>query len=76
MKDRKLICITEVIDDSTGTWRVGEIEFSITLGFLEQYLKTYGEKGKDEIISMLEFLKSKVEEYYQRVVEIKEQDDG
>lgn len=67
MQDRTLIKITEVIDDDTGNWRIGEIEFAITSGFLEEYLKRYGEKGKKEIIDMFEYLKSKVEEYFEKV---------
>ena len=68
MEDRTLIKITEVTDDSTGNWRMGEIEFGITIGLLKDYLENYGEKGKKEIIDMLEYLKSKVEEYSERVV--------
>lgn len=67
MRDRTLIKVTEVIDDSTGNWRIGEIEFGITVGFLEEYLKRYGEKGEKEIIDMLEYLKSKVQEYFDKV---------
>ncbi len=67
MEDRTLIKLTEVIDDSTGNWRIGEIEFGITVGFLKEYLKKYGEKGKKEIIDMLEYLKSKVEEYFESI---------
>lgn len=67
MKDRTLIKITEVMDDSIGNWRIGEIEFSITVGFLEEYLKKYGKKGEKEIIDMLEFLKSRVKGYSERV---------
>ena len=67
MEDRTLIKVTEVTDDSTGNWRIGEIEFGIFVGFLKDYLKKHGEKGKKEIIDMLEYLKSKVEEYFERV---------
>lgn len=67
MQDRTLIEITEVIDDSTGIWRIGEIEFGIVVGFLKDYLKKHGEKGKKEIVDMLEYLKSKVEEYFESV---------
>ena len=67
MQDRTLIRITEVIDDSTGNWRIGEIEFSIAVGWLEEYLKKYGKKGEKEIIGMLEFLKFKVTKYSERV---------
>ena len=67
MEDRTLIKVTEVTDDSTGNWRIGEIELGIFVGFLKDYLKKHGEKGKKEIIDMLEYLKSKVEEYFERV---------
>ena len=67
MKDITLIKITQVVDDETGIWRQGEIEFGIFTRLVEDYLKNYGEKGKKEIIDTLEYLKSKVEECFRRV---------
>lgn len=67
MKDITLIKITKVVDDDTGIWRQGEIEFGILTEPLKDYLKNYGKKGEKEIIDMLEFLKSKVEEYFKSV---------
>lgn len=64
MNDRILMKITEVFDDDSGIWDIGEIEFGISVMLLERYLKIYGKKGKEEIIKMLEFLKTKVEEYW------------
>ena len=67
MRDKTLIKITEVIDDETGNWEIGEIEYGIVTEDLNDYLRVYREKGKKEIISMLEHLKSKVEEYFERI---------
>ena len=67
MKDITLITITKVVDDETGIWRQGEIEFGIFTGLLEDYLKSYGEKGKKEIIDTLEYLKSRVEKCFDGV---------
>lgn len=67
MKDITLIKITKVVDDDTDIWRQGEVEFGIFTEPLKDYLKNYGEKGKKEIIDMLEYLKSKVEEYFRSV---------
>ena len=63
MKDQMLLEITEVVDDSTGNWYVGEIEFGIS-GCLETYLLEYGEKGRDEILGTLDYLKRAVTKQY------------
>jgi len=63
MKDRMLLEITEVVDDDTGNWYVGEIEFGIS-GNLEQYLREYGEKGRDDILGTLDYLKGAVTKQY------------
>lgn len=67
MKDQMLLQVTQVIDDSTGIWGVGEIEFGIS-GMLDPYLMEYGEKGRDEILDTLEYLKRVVIEKYNTIL--------
>ena len=60
MKDQMLLQVTEVIDDNTGIWHVGEIEFGISAN-LNKYLSKYGEEGRDKILEVLDYLKWAVE---------------
>lgn len=66
MQDQRLLEITEVTDDETGIWQVGEIEFGI-YGTLEEYLRAYGKKGKDEILKTLDYLKREVQSRFDRL---------
>ena len=59
MKDQPLMCVTRVLDDDTGIWAGDLCEFSIYLGRVEQFLKSHGKKGANEICSMLDTLKKK-----------------
>ena len=65
MKDRDLIKVKEILDDETGIWSHDLVDYGILVGPLREFLKKTGEVGRDEIIKTLEFLKTKVEEYYQ-----------
>lgn len=60
MKDQMLLQVTEVIDDNTGIWHVGEIEFGISAN-LNTYLAEHGEVGRDKILEALDYLKWVVE---------------
>ncbi len=64
MKDRNLLAVTEVIDDETGNYRIGEIDYSITIGLLDNYFARYGNEGKKEIIQILAFLIYYVEDRF------------
>ena len=59
MESQMLLEVTEVIDDDTGIWHMGEVEFGIS-GNLETYLLKYGEKGRDDILAVLNYLKEAV----------------
>lgn len=53
-------------DDDTGMYRVGEVDFGIH-GSLDDFLKSYGDAGRKEILFTLCFLISTVNEKWERI---------
>lgn len=49
---KELLEITYHDDDDTGMYGVGEVDFGIH-GTLDNFLKSFGREGKDDIISTL-----------------------
>ena len=70
MQDRMLLQVTQITDDSTGCYSVGELNFGIS-GTLDTYLEKHGIKGRDELTSMLGFLIHRVHEYSNKIEEKK-----
>ena len=64
MQDRILLSVTEILDDSTGIWVNDLCDFSVHVGYLEEFLQNYGEKGAQKICEMLDYLKKAVMEDY------------
>ncbi len=54
MRDRELIRVTEVTDDSTGTWEVGELEYGVP-GTMDEFLKARPE-NRERLAKFLEGL--------------------
>ena len=48
-------------DNDTGIYRIGEVDFGVFSGILDEYLKIYGAEGKKEITLMLAYLIFEVE---------------
>ena len=59
MKDRDLIKVTEIVDDDTGMYTVGELDFGIC-GVVDDFLKREPE-NRLRLIKMLRFLADKLE---------------
>jgi len=55
-----LITIQRVTDDETGIWSIGEVDYSINLGNLEDFIRHYGEEGRQELIDKLDYLRTYV----------------
>lgn len=66
-KTEILMTIEKVTDCETGDYYIGELDYGIKVGALENYLNTYGFNGKKELIYELGFLICKVEEYWQDI---------
>ena len=49
-----------------GMYQVGEVDFGIS-GSLDEYLERHGERGKNDIIKTLDYLKEQVEEKWQTI---------
>lgn len=62
-----LITIEKITDCDTGDYQIGELDFGIKVGQVESYLKTYGLKGKKELLAMLGHLCFQVERYFQEL---------
>jgi len=67
MKDRKLMCVTQIMDDETGIWAGDMVEQAIYVENLKQFLKTYKESGKKALLDELDFLKKDVERYWEEI---------
>lgn len=57
---KPLIKVEYHSDDDTGMYHIGEIDFGIN-GGLDDYLRHYGLKGKQDIISTMGYLIYEVE---------------
>jgi len=62
----KLLDVTYHTDDETGLYRVGEVDFGVNAR-LQDYLRRYGIKGRDDILTTLAYLTHTVWEVWQRV---------
>lgn len=68
MAQRKdLISIEMVTDCETGLYRIGELDYGISVIAMENYLKNYGHEGRKELLYMLGFLSHQVCEYFERI---------
>ena len=63
---RTLLEVKYHSDDDTGMYRVGEIDFGIW-GTLDEYLKRYGRKGKEDIVGTLGYLIYEVERKFREI---------
>ncbi len=63
-----LISITKVTDDETGTYEIGELDFSLHCGPLMRYMKVYGWEGRQELMAMLGTMATHVDRYYKESV--------
>lgn len=76
MGQRKtLLTIDYHTDDETGIYEIGEIDFGI-VGHLENYLRSYGRRGKDEIIKALAYLMYAVKCEFRRIEDEKPKQIG
>lgn len=58
---KTLMTVEYVTDHDCGNYRIGEGEFGIKVGALEDYLKSFGYEGKCEIVKTLSTLIYEVE---------------
>ena len=56
VQTKELIVIEYVTDSEVAHVHMGEIDYGIYTGVLENYIKHYGAKGKKEIMNTLAFL--------------------
>lgn len=63
-RGQELLTLSYITDCDTGMYAMGEIDFGIVSGVLDDYLKRYGYKGKNEITSMLGYLIYEVEKRF------------
>lgn len=64
---KDLLELNYLVDDDTGMYHVGEIDFGIHSGALEDYLLSYGYEGKKEIVAMLGHLIYEVEDRWKKM---------
>lgn len=64
---KKLLEVNYHYDSDTGIYKIGEVDFGIHGGLLEDYLKRYGLKGRNEIVKTLGYLIHKVFEVHSEV---------
>ena len=63
---KDLLKIDYHTDDETGIYYIGEVDFGIC-GTLDDYLKYYGLKGKEEIVKTLAYLIYAVEDKFRNM---------
>lgn len=66
MQDEVLMEITKVVDDSTGIWEVGEVEWGIK-GTLDGYIKEHGYDGVKQLLCALGHLSYEVKDRYYKL---------
>ena len=73
MKDRVLLSVTEILDDEAGYTGGDLCDFDLHRA-CDDFLKEYGEKGRDAILAMLDFLKTDVIQSFERLKEPSHED--
>lgn len=64
MKDTPLLSVTKIIDDESGICSGDLCDFSIHCADLDDFLRSHGQKGAEEICETLDYLKKAVMEEY------------
>lgn len=64
MRSSPILSLTVVTDDETGMYTMGELDFSIHVGAVEDYLKRNGHQGYKDMLFMMGVLTGKVTEYF------------
>lgn len=76
MQDKPIMSVTVVIDDETGIWANDICEYSYSSWEVEQILNRYGQKGYNEILSMLHCLENNVKKDWKKLKGKKEKSNG
>ena len=63
MRDRVLFSITVIDDDDTGIYSVGELDFSIVVTALDNYLRDNPLEKRDKIFAHLGNISCLINEY-------------
>jgi len=69
MKDRPIMCVTEILDDDTGIWASNICDTSTNVKVLERILKDYGKEGYKEILGCLNILRRDLETAWETIRE-------
>ena len=67
MRDKPIMCVTEILDDDSGIWSNNICDTSIDTGALERILNDYGEEGYKEILDCLNILKRDLENTWEKL---------
>ena len=67
MKDKPIMCITEILDDDSGIWANYICDTSTDINALGRILKDYGEEGYKEILDCLNILKRDLENAWEEI---------
>lgn len=63
MKDKVLFSITQVTDDETGIWTVGDLDYSIHLDALEDYLRSAPIEKRNKLYAAMGNICCRINEY-------------
>jgi len=63
MKDKVLFSVTQITDDDTGVWTVGDLDFSIHVGALDDYLRSAPIEKRNKIFAMMGTLNCIIDRY-------------
>ena len=64
---KSLLEVKVVTDHDCGNYRIGEIDFGIHCGEVEDFLKQYGLEGRDDLIGKLAYLSHWVHAVYEKI---------
>lgn len=61
MPERKeLFTVSVISDDDTGMYTIGEVDGGMSTGYLKDYLKEFGNEGKDNLLTHLSFIQYQI----------------
>jgi len=64
---KQLLKLTQITDDDTGIYHIGEIDGIFPKWALEDYLEAHGEKGMAELTRSLTFLQWQIQDAWNDV---------
>ncbi len=63
VQTKELLCVDYVTDTEISGFSMGDVDYGLRTGVIDDFLKKYGKRGKEDLLGTLKF----VTEYIERM---------